>query len=73
MADVPLQEAKRQSLVFVDAVGRTQTVYGCARRGCDAINLAYESFGGHDGRSYCLDHVPLRSRLRVWWQERRNG
>lgn len=73
MAGPVPSQSKRQSLVFEDSIGRTQTVYGCARRRCDAINLAYESFGGSDGRSYCLDHVPLRSRFRVWWQERRHG
>lgn len=66
-------QSRRQALQFTDPIGRLQTAYGCARRGCDGINLAYESFGASDGRSYCLDHAPLRSRLRIWWQERRNG
>lgn len=44
--------------------------YGCAKRGCDAVNPDYLSFGAH-GKSWCLHHRPLRARLRVWWQERR--
>jgi hypothetical protein len=63
----------RRRILTYEANGRMWTVYGCGRRGCDAINLDYESFAARDGRSYCLDHAPLRSRLRLWWQERRNG
>lgn len=47
-------------------------LYGCARRGCDAVNPDYLNFGAH-GKSWCLHHRPLRARLRVWWQERRNA
>jgi hypothetical protein len=48
---------------------RTWRLYGCAKRGCDAVNPAYLSFGAGN-KGYCLGHIPLRSRLRVWWQER---
>jgi hypothetical protein len=52
------------------ANGRTWRLYGCAKRGCDRINLDYETFGTREGKGYCLSHIPLRSRLRLWWQER---
>lgn len=53
--------------------GKTFRLYGCAKRGCDAVNPDYWAFGSRDGKSWCLHHRPLRSRLRVWWQERRNA
>jgi hypothetical protein len=53
------------------ANGRTWRLYGCAKRGCDRINLDFESFGTKEGKGYCLDHVPLRSRFRLWRQERK--
>lgn len=31
------------------ANGRTWRFYGCAKRGCDRINLDFESFGARDG------------------------
>lgn len=37
--------------------------YGCARRGCDAVNPPWASYGAY-GKSWCLHHVPLRVRLR---------
>lgn len=43
-------------------------LYGCARRGCDRINPDYESYGAY-GKSWCLDHVPLRIRLRRWLED----
>jgi len=43
-------------------------LYGCAKRGCDEINLDFEAFGGHGGKSYCLHHIPLRSRFKLWRQ-----
>lgn len=49
---------------------RTWRLYGCAKRGCDAVNPDYLSFGARNGKGYCLHHIPFRSRLRVWWQER---
>lgn len=49
------------------------SAYGCARAGCDNVNPDWAAFGARDGRSYCLTHVPLRSRLRLWWQERRSS
>jgi hypothetical protein len=52
------------------ANGRTWRLYGCAKRGCDQINPDYLAFGTREGRSYCMAHIPWRSRLRVWWQER---
>lgn len=54
------------------ANGRTWRLYGCAKRGCDTVNLDYEAFGTREDKSYCLGHIPLRSRLRLWWQERRH-
>lgn len=53
------------------AYGRTWRLYGCARRGCDAISLDFESFGA-GGKGYCLHHIPLCYRLKVWWQERKS-
>jgi hypothetical protein len=53
----------------VERNGRTFRLYGCARRGCDAVNPDYLAFGAH-GKSWCLGHRPLLARLRVWWQER---
>jgi hypothetical protein len=50
---------------------RRERFYGCARRGCDAVNPSHLSFGAH-GKSWCLHHRPWRARLRVWWQERRS-
>jgi hypothetical protein len=52
---------------------RTFRVYGCAKRGCDRVNPDYQSFGSRGGKGYCLDHVPLRARVRLWWQARRDG
>lgn len=43
--------------------------YGCARRGCDRVSPAWASFGAKTGKSYCLDHIPLRTRIQLWWQE----
>lgn len=45
-------------------------VYGCAKRGCDAVNPAYLSFGTREGKGYCLHHIPWRSRLRLWKQDK---
>jgi hypothetical protein len=53
------------------ANGRTWKIYGCAKRGCDRLTLDYESFGTRGGKSYCLAHIPLRARIRLWWQEKR--
>jgi hypothetical protein len=47
---------------------RGHRLFGCAKRGCDAINPDWRAFGAH-GKSWCLHHRPLRARLRVWWQE----
>jgi hypothetical protein len=47
-------------------------LYGCAKRGCDRVNIDYEAFGTRDGKTYCLHHIPLRSKFRLWRQERRN-
>lgn len=44
------------------ANGRTWRLYGCAKRGCDAVNPDYLAFGSHNGKSYCLHHVPRRLR-----------
>lgn len=71
-------ESTYQKLKFTHtANGRTWGLYGCAKRGCDKINLDYESFGAQDlfgsgEKSYCRNHIPLRSRIQLWWQER-NG
>lgn len=46
------------------ANGRTWSLYGCAKRGCDAVDPDYLSYGTRDGKSWCLGHVPLRIRLR---------
>ena len=47
-------------------------LYGCFRRGCHKFNPDYLSFKAKNGKGYCLDHIPLRSRIRLWWQERRS-
>jgi hypothetical protein len=39
--------------------GRKVKVYGCARRGCDAVNEDWKSYGAY-GKSWCLGHKPLR-------------
>jgi hypothetical protein len=49
-------------------VQESARVYGCAKRGCDAVNRAWESYGAY-GKSWCLGHVPLRVRLRRWFGE----
>lgn len=46
---------------------------GCARRGCCAVNPPWETFTTRNGKTWCLAHVPLTARVRVWWQERRRG
>jgi hypothetical protein len=35
-----------------------------ARRGCDAVNPDYLSFGARD-KSWCLHHIPLLVRLKM--------
>jgi hypothetical protein len=40
-------------------------LYGCAKRGCDAVNPDYLSYGAY-GKSWCLGHAPFRIRLRRW-------
>jgi hypothetical protein len=47
------------------ANGRTWKLYGCAKRGCDAVNPDYLSFGASNGKGYCLGHVPLHVRFRM--------
>lgn len=37
--------------------------FGCARRGCDAVNPDYLAYGAY-GKTWCLHHAPLRIRLR---------
>jgi hypothetical protein len=51
------------------ANGRTWKLYGCAKYGCDHINLDYESFRGPNNKSYCLAHIPLRLKFILWWHE----
>lgn len=47
-------------------------LYGCCKRGCDAVNPDYLSFGvGWPPRSYCLHHIPRRVRIRMWLWEKR--
>lgn len=53
------------------ANGRTWRLYGCARRGCDAVNPDYLAFGS-GGKTWCLAHPPRRARIRLWWQELRD-
>jgi hypothetical protein len=50
---------------------RVWKLFGCAKRGCDSVNPDYLSFGSVNGKGYCLDHIPLRSRIRLYFQERR--
>jgi hypothetical protein len=35
------------------------------------VLVDYESFGTRGGKSYCLGHIPWRSRSKVWRQERK--
>lgn len=44
----------------------------CAKRGCDALNPRWMSFGTRNGKTWCLGHVPHRARIRVWLQELRH-
>jgi hypothetical protein len=53
------------------AVETAEQSRGCAKRGCCAVNPPWEQFGTRDGKTWCLGHIPLRARLRVWWQEQR--
>lgn len=42
-------------------------------RKCGVVNPDYLTFGGGSldrPKYYCLHHVPLHSRVRLWWQER---
>lgn len=55
-------------LLYVAELARESR--GCARRGCCSVNAPWETFTSR-GKTYCLGHIPLRARLRVWWQERR--
>lgn len=48
--------------------GVVYKLFGCAKRGCDQVNPDWRAFGS-SGKTYCLDHIPLRSRARLWWQE----
>lgn len=51
---------------YTHTVGtRTWRLYGCAKRGCDQVNPDYLSFGAKNGKGYCLDHIPLRIRLKM--------
>lgn len=43
-------------------------LYGCARRGCDAVSPDYESYGAY-GKSWCFKHIPRRIRFRRWLGE----
>jgi hypothetical protein len=49
---------------------QSRRFYGCARRGCDRVNPDWWSFGAR-GKSWCLDHRPLLTRLRMWLRERK--
>lgn len=51
------------------ANGRTWRLYGCAKHGCDRISPDYASFKAR-GKGYCLDHLPLRTKIWLWWKER---
>jgi hypothetical protein len=42
---------------------RMWRLYGCAKRGCDAVNPDYLSYGAY-GKGWCLHHTPLRIRIR---------
>lgn len=64
-------EPTQSTRYIAERNGMEFRLYGCAKRGCDTVNPDYLAFGGL-GKSWCLRHRPLRSRLRVWWQERRN-
>jgi len=43
-------------------------IFACAKRGCDRINPDWYAFGTADGKTYCLHHIPLRSRIKLWWK-----
>lgn len=53
-----------------EALGEHHPAFPCAKRDCPKWNRAWETFTTRDGRTWCLGHIPLRSRLRLWWQER---
>lgn len=39
-------------------------LFGCAKRGCDAVNPDHAAFGAR-GKSWCLNHVPVLVRLKM--------
>ncbi len=52
--------------------GRVRSTYPCAK--CGTTNpdyLAFETGWPNRIRYWCLHHIPLRARIKVWWQERR--
>jgi hypothetical protein len=58
-------------LLYVAEIAEKST--GCARSGCCMVNAPWQTFTTRDGKTWCLGHMPLRARVRVWWQERRNA
>jgi hypothetical protein len=50
------------------SIDRRVKWFGCAKRGCDAVNPDHWAYGAY-GKSWCLDHPPLRIRLRRWLGE----
>jgi hypothetical protein len=67
-ASGPCQDPSRHGELPRQRVGGEAVLrrfYGCAKRGCDAVNPDYLSFGTRDGLGYCLHHIPIRSRLRL--------
>jgi hypothetical protein len=60
-----------EQYIYVGPSGREYKLFGCAKWGCDRINTDYEAFGGPGDKSYCRDrHIPIRSKIKLWWQER---
>ncbi len=53
-------------LLYADEVARESR--GCAKRGCCAVNSPWLTFSSGTS-TYCLGHIPLVARARIWWQE----
>ena len=46
------------------SIARRVKWFGCAKRGCDAVNPDHWSYRAY-GKTWCLHHPPLRMRLRL--------
>ena len=51
---------------------KSRTIYGCAKRGCDKTHFNFDVFavGFPVKNTYCLDHIPLLVRIKMYFKER---